>query len=200
IWPSWNYRKEDGGGIIFDMYPHWHYVIDNLFGDIKALTTVGACHIESRLDEQGKVYRCTADDAAYAIFELDNGSICTFNSSWSVRVRRDDLLTIQVDGTEGSAIAGLRKCWKQSASKTTKAVWNPDGDVADNYFDNWEEVNGDVIYPNAFRAQWEKFLGYCFDANPFPWNFLEGTKGVQLAKLGYESWKKGSRLEIPRLI
>jgi predicted dehydrogenase len=198
--PSWNYRKEDGGGIILDMYPHWNYVIDNLFGDIKALTTVGACHIESRLDEQGKEYRCTADDAAYAIFELENGPICTFSSSWSVRVRRDDLLTIQVDGTEGSAIAGLRKCWKQSASNTTKAVWNPDGDVAENYFDNWEEINGDMIYPNAFRAQWEKFLGYCFDVNPFPWNFLEGAKGVQLAKLGYESWHKGSRLEIPELI
>jgi predicted dehydrogenase len=198
--PSWNYRTEDGGGIILDMYPHWRYVIDNLFGDIKALTAIGSCQVESRVDEQGKEYRCTADDAAYAIFELDNGAICTFNSSWSVRVRRDDLLTIQVDGTKGSAVAGLRKCWKQSASNTTKAVWNPDVEVTENYFENWEEVKGDIVYPNAFRAQWEKFLGYYDDANPFPWNFLEGAKGVQLAKLGYDSWEKGLRLEVPSLI
>jgi predicted dehydrogenase len=198
--PSWNYRKEDGGGIILDMYPHWRYVIDNLFGGINALTTVGACQVESRLDELGNEYRCTADDAAYAIFELENGSICTFTSSWSVRVRRDDLLTLQVDGTKGSAIAGLRKCWIQSGSHTTKAMWNPDVEVTENYFENWEEVKGDIVYPNAFRAQWEKFLGYYFDANPFPWNFLEGAKGVQLANLGYESWEKGLRLEVPQLI
>jgi len=198
--PSWNYRKEDGGGIILDMYPHWRYVIDNLFGGINAITTIGTCLVESRIDEQGNEYQCTADDAAYAIFELENGSICTFSSSWSVRVRRDDLLTIQVDGTKGSAIAGLRKCWKQSASNTTKAVWNPDEEVTENYFTNWEEESSEIIYPNAFRAQWEKFLGYCYDANPFPWNFLEGAKGVQLANLGYESWDKGLRLKVPQLI
>ncbi|MCR9291737.1 MAG: Gfo/Idh/MocA family oxidoreductase, partial [bacterium] len=106
--PSWNFRKEDGGGIIVDMLCHWRYVIDNLFGNVRAVSCLGATHLPTRIDEQGKEYDCTSDDACYATFECDGGVICQFNSSWTVRVRRDDLLTMQVDGTQGSAIVGLR--------------------------------------------------------------------------------------------
>jgi predicted dehydrogenase len=198
--PSWNYRKEDGGGIILDMFAHWRYIIDNLFGHLKSLTTLGACHIPSRIDEEGKEYSCTAEDAAYATFELENGIICSFNSSWVVRVRRDDLLMIQVEGTEGSAVAGLRQCRVQRSANTTKAVWNPDAKLSKNYFEDWEEVEVDVEYPNAFRAQWEKFLGYHIDKNPFPWDFLEGAKGVQMAELAYKSWKDRKWINVPELI
>ncbi len=197
--PSWNYRKEDGGGIILDMFAHWRYIIDNLFGNIKTLTSLGACHIPSRIDEQGIEYKCTADDASYATFELDNGIICHFNSSWAVRVRRDDLLNIQVDGTEGSAVAGLRQCWVQESSKTTKAVWNPDAKVMKNYFEDWQEVEESAEYPNAFRAQWEKFLAASVRKNPFPWNFREGAKGVQLGELAYESWEKRKWINVSEL-
>ena len=31
--PSWNYRAEDGGGIILDMMCHWRYVLDKSFGE-----------------------------------------------------------------------------------------------------------------------------------------------------------------------
>ncbi len=116
--PSWNYRKEDGGGIMIDMYCHWQYVIDNLFGPIQKVISHAVTDIETRVDEQGHRYQCTADDSAYAMFVLKNGITCQFNSSWATRVRRDDLLTIQVDGTHGSAVAGLRECWIQSAAST----------------------------------------------------------------------------------
>jgi predicted dehydrogenase len=198
--PSWNYRKEDGGGIILDMFAHWRYIIDNLFGSLKSLTVVGACHIPTRIDEESKEYNCTADDAAYALFELKSGIICSFNSSWAVRVRRDDLLSIQVDGTEGSAVAGLRECRVQKTDNTVKAVWNPDEKISKNYFEDWEVVDKDMDYPNAFRAQWEKFLRCSFDKDPFPWNFLEGAKGVQMAELAYKSWKEKSWVIVPEYI
>jgi predicted dehydrogenase len=194
--PSWNYRKEDGGGLLFDMFSHWRYVIDNLFGPIRALVVFSATHIPERVDEQGRPYRCTADDAAYAIFELESGVPVQFNSSWCVRVRRDDLLTIQVDGTEGSAVAGLRKCRVQHDSFTPRPVWNPDIDQPLDFYANWEEVPSNITYDNAFKAQWELFLRHVVKDEPFPWNLLEGAKGVQLAELGVLSWQQRRWLEI----
>jgi predicted dehydrogenase len=198
--PSWNYRKEDGGGIILDMFAHWRYLIDNLFGDIKALTVLGANHIKERIDEEGSRYTCTAEDAAYATLELKNGTICHFNSSWVVRVRRDDLLTIQVEGTKGSAVAGLRNCWVQNEEETPQAVWNPDEESTLNYFDSWRPVNNNQIYKNAFRAQWELFLKHVTGDKLFPWTLLEGAKGVQLAELAYQSWQKRCWVEVPALM
>jgi predicted dehydrogenase len=197
--PSWNYRKEDGGGIILDMFAHWRYVIDNLFGDIDRLVTLGATHLESRVDEQGSEYKCTADDAAYAIFELKNGIICQFNSSWAVRVRRDDLLTLQVDGTKGSAVAGLRKCWIQNISSTPRPVWNPDVDSKINYYDDWQEINNTKTYENAFKVQWELFLKHVVLDSPFPWDLKAGAKGVQLAELGVESWNSQKWMNVTDL-
>ena len=187
--PSWNYRKQDGGGIILDMLCHWRYVLDNLFGEVKAVSCLGATHIPNRWDEGGKKYKATADDAAYATFKLAGGAIAHFNSSWTVRVRRDDLLTLQVDGTKGSAVAGLRGCRIQSYEKTPKPVWNPDIPQPIDFFAGWEEVPG-ANYDNAFKVQWEMFLRHVAGEGPFRWGLLEGAKGVQLAELGLKSWRR----------
>jgi predicted dehydrogenase len=196
--PSWNYRKKDGGGIVLDMLCHWRYVMDNLFGEVKAVSCLGATHIPWRWDENGKKYRATADDAAYATFQLAGGTIAHFNSSWDVRVRRDDLLTLQVDGTQGSAVAGLRRCFFQKYEKTPKPVWNPDIPQPINFFEGWEEVP-DAGYDNAFKVEWELFLRHVAGEGPFRWGLLEGAKGVQLAEAGLKSWKQRKWIEVPRL-
>ncbi len=197
--PSWNYRKEDGGGIIVDMLCHWRYVIDNLFGKVKAVSCLGATHLPKRLDERGKAYACTSDDACYATFECEGDVICQFNSSWTVRVRRDDLLTMQVDGTHGSAIVGLRKCWVQSIGTTPRPTWNPDIDQPINFFGGWQEVPDATTYDNAFKIQWEEFLKHVVLDTPFPWTLREGAKGVQLAELGLQSWDQRKWLPVEAL-
>lgn len=197
--PSWNYRKEDDGGIISDMLCHWRYVLDNLFGKVKGLFCMGTTHIPERIDEDGKSYKCTADDAAYATFELEGGIIAHFNSSWATRVRRDDLLTIQVDGTKGSAVAGLRDCWTQHYGNTPKPVWNPDIAQPVNFYENWNKVPDQENYENAFKVEWELFLKHVVKNDPFPWNLKEGAKGVQLAEKGIESWMTKKWVEVPEI-
>ncbi len=197
--PSWNYRKAEGGGIILDMLCHWRYVIDNLFGNVLAVSCAGAHHLPKRWDEAGKPYDSDAEDAAYATFITDQGVTCNFNSSWCTRVRRDDLLTIQVDGTNGSAVAGLRKCYVQSDAMTPKPVWNPDIDNPIDFRAGWMPVPDNQAYDNAFKAQWELFLRHVVLDEPFPWDLKAGAKGVQLAELGYESWRKRAWLDVPAL-
>ena len=197
--PSWNYRKEDDGGIIVDMLCHWRYVLDNIFGSVKGVFCMGATHIPERIDENGQPYKCTADDAAYAIFELEGGVIAQFNSSWTTRVRRDDLLTLHVDGTKGSAVAGLRDCWTQHYGNTPKPVWNPDIPNPIDFKAGWTKVPEQEDFDNAFKAQWELFLKHVVLDTPFPWNMMEGAKGVQLAELGIESWEKKAWINIPKL-
>ena len=198
--PSWNYRHVDGGGIILDMLCHWRYLLDNLFGNVKAVSCFGATHVESRRDESGAPYQCTAEDAAYATFSLDGGIAAQFNSSWAVRVRRDDLLTLQVDGTNGSAVAGLRDCWMQSHGVTPYCVWNPDIEQPIDFSQGWFKVADQQSYGNAFKVQWELFLKYVVKNEPFPWDFLEAAKGVQLAEKGMESWKTRAWVDLPELI
>jgi predicted dehydrogenase len=197
--PSWNYRKEDDGGIIVDMLCHWRYVLDNVFGKVKAVSCFGATHIPKRIDEQGKQYTCTADDSAYATFELEDGVIAHFNSSWTVRVRRDDLLTLQVDGTKGSAVAGLRECYIQHYGNTPRPVWNPDIPQSINFFEGWSKLPEQETYDNAFKVQWELFLKHVVKDEPFPWDLRDGAKGVQLAEKGIESWSKRCWIDIPEL-
>ena len=197
--PSWNYRKEDDGGIIVDMLCHWRYVLDHIFGKVKSVSCIGKTHIPERVDEQGKKYKCTADDAAYATFELENGIIAQFNSSWTVRVRRDDLLTLQVDGTKGSAVAGLRECYTQSYGNTPKPVWNPDIPQPIDFYAGWSKVPEQEVFDNAFKVQWELFLKHVVQDTPFPWDLREGAKGVQLAEKGIESWQKKCWVDIPEL-
>jgi predicted dehydrogenase len=197
--PSWNYRKEDDGGIIADMLCHWRYVLDNVFGKVRSVSCLGATHIPKRWDEQGNAYACTADDAAYATFQLEGGIIAHFNSSWAVRVRRDDLLTLQVDGTRGSAVAGLRECYIQDYQHTPRPVWNPDIPQPINFFDGWTRFGEQETYDNAFKVQWEFFLSHVVKDEPFPWDLRDGAKGVQLAEKGLESWSKRCWVDIPEL-
>jgi predicted dehydrogenase len=194
--PSWNYRKEDGGGIIMDMLCHWRYVLDNVFGKVKSVSCLGAIHIPKRVDEKGNTYDCTADDSAYATFELEGGVIAHFNSSWCVRVRRDDLLTLQVDGTKGSAVAGLRECWAQSYGTTPKPIWNPDITQPVNFWDTWTKLPPQQEYDNAFKVQWEMFLRHLVTDEPYMFTLIEGAKGVQLAELGLESWQKRAWVDV----
>ena len=197
--PSWNYRKEDDGGIIVDMLCHWRYVLDNIFGNVKAVSCLGATHIKERVDEEGNTYKCTADDAAYATFELEGDIVAHFNSSWTVRVRRDDLLTLQVDGTKGSAVAGLRECYVQHYGNTPKPVWNPDIVQPIDFYEGWSKVPEQEPYDNAFKVQWELFLKHVVLDEPFPWDMREGAKGIQLAEKGIESWEKRCWVEVPEL-
>jgi len=198
--PSWNYRKQDGGGIILDMFCHWRYVIDNLFGKVTAVSALAATHLPQRVDEEGRPYEASAEDAAFATFTCDNGVICTFNSSWVVRVRRDDLVTFQVDGTQGSAVAGLRECWIQPEAATPRPVWNPDLPGTIDYFAGWQKLPDLADYGNPFMAQWELFLKHVAAGEPFPWTLLEGAKGVQLAEKGYESWRSRRWVEVEPLV
>jgi len=198
--PSWNYRKEDGGGIILDMLCHWRYVLDNLFGNVKAVSCLGATHIPERIDEQGKPYACTADDSAYATFELEDGVVAHINSSWCVRVRRDDLVTFQVDGTRGSAVAGLRGCYVQTYGASPRPVWNPDIDSPIDFMAGWQKLpDQEANYDNAFKAQWELYLKHVVKDTPFRWDLREGAKGVQLAEKGLESWEKRAWVDIEEL-
>ncbi|MDH4180566.1 MAG: Gfo/Idh/MocA family oxidoreductase [Betaproteobacteria bacterium] len=197
--PSWNYRKEDDGGIIVDMLCHWRYVLDNLFGGVKSVFCLGATHIPQRVDERGKPYAATADDAAYATFELEGGAIAQINSSWTTRVRRDDLVTFHVDGTLGSAVAGLTDCRIQPRAATPKPVWNPDVPQAIDFFATWQKVPDNRAYDNAFKVQWELFLRHVAAGEPFRWGLLEGAKGVQLAECGHQSWAQRRVVDVPPL-
>ncbi|WP_203075215.1 Gfo/Idh/MocA family protein [Falsiroseomonas ponticola] len=198
--PSWNYKKAEGGGIILDMLCHWRYVLDNLFGEVEAVSCLGATHIPTRIDESGKPYTADTDDAAYATFQLAGGVVAHINSSWVTRVRRDDLVTFQVDGTHGSAVAGLQKCWTQSRVNTPKPVWNPDIPQPINFYEGWQEVPDVEPYPNGFRVQWELFFKYLAgEVATYPWDLLAGAKGVQLAEAGLQSWAERRWIDLPKL-
>ena len=197
--PSGNYKKAEGGGIILDMLCHWRYVLDNLFGEVKAVSCLGATHIPERFDEAGKPYKADVDDAAYATFELAGGAIAQLNSSWTTRVKRDDLVTFHADGTHGSAVAGLTRCYSQSRVNTPRPVWNPDVPQTMNFHEQWQEVPDTQVYDNGFKLQWEQFIRHISEAATWKHDLMEGVKGVQLAELGLKSWKERRWLEVPDL-
>ncbi len=197
--PSWNYRAEDGGGMMIDMFCHWQYVITSLFGPIKSLVAHGNTDLPSRQAEDGSSFACTADDSAYAIFLLEDGTVCQFNSSWCVRVRRDDLLTVEINGTSGSAVAGLREVYTQSAATTPKPVWNPDIPQPIDFLSGWELVPNNITYDNAFKIQWELFLRHVALDEPWDYTLMEGAKGVQLAELGMKSWNERRWVDVAPL-
>ena len=197
--PSWNYRKADGGGIITDMLCHWRYVLDETFAPVRAVQCLGANHIRERVDESGKRYASDADDAAYATFQLEGGVIAQINSSWCTRVRRDDLVTFHVDGTLGSAVAGLTQCWSQSRVNTPRPVWNPDVPNPFDFRSQWQEVPDNAVFANGFRAQWEEFLRHVLEGAACHFGIVEGAKGVQLAELGLKSWHERCWLDVPNI-
>ena len=197
--PSWNYRSEDGGGMILDMVCHWRYVLDNLFGEVKAVSCLGATHIPQRVDEAGQSYDATADDAAYATFELQNGVIAQINMSWATRVYRDDLVIFQVDGTHGSAVAGLSECMIQPRAATPRPVWNPDQKQTIDFRGTWQPVPDNLAYDNGFKAQWEMFIRHVAEDAPYRYTLREGAKGVQLVECALESWRERRFVDVPPL-
>jgi predicted dehydrogenase len=197
--PSWNYKQAEGGGIILDMLCHWRYVLDNLFGAVRAVSCLGVTHIPERVDEQGRRYEADVDDAAYATFQLEGGAIAHINSSWCVRVRRDDLVTFHVDGTHGSAVAGLTRCFTQTRVNTPRPVWNPDEPQTMNFYAQWAEVPDNVTYDNGFKIQWEDFIRHVVADTPWKHDLMEGAKGVQLAELGLRSWAERRWIDVPDL-
>jgi predicted dehydrogenase len=197
--PSWNYRKADGGGVILDMLPHWRYVLDNLFGTVKAVSCLGATHISERLDEKGQRYKADADDAAYATFQLEGGIVAQINSSWTTRVNRDDLVIFQVDGTHGSAVAGLTRCATQHRVNTPRPVWNPDEPQTMKFLEQWQPVPDTEVFGNGFRLQWEDFIRHVLADTPWRHDLLEGAKGVQLAELALQSWAERRWIDVPAL-
>ena len=197
--PSWNYRAEDGGGIVVDMFPHWNYVLENLFGRVQSVYARAVTHIPTRVDEAGRPYAATADDAAYGVFELDGGVIAQVNSSWTVRVDRGELVEFQVDGTHGSAVAGLHRCRIQPRNATPKPVWNPDLADAHDYAADWLPVPENDAFENGFKTQWEQFLRHVLEDAPHEFDFMAGARGVRLAEAGLESSRTGARVDLPEL-
>ncbi|MBE3559505.1 MAG: Gfo/Idh/MocA family oxidoreductase [Ktedonobacteraceae bacterium] len=197
--PSWNYKKEEGGGIIVDMLCHWQYILHDLFGPVRALSCLGATHIPERYDENGERYIVTADDAAYTTFQIENDIIAHINSSWCVRVYRDELFMLQVDGTLGSAVAGLHTCKVQSRINTPRALWNPDVPGTIDFRSQWQDVPENTTFDNAFKVQWELFLKHVVCDTPFPWTLLEGARGIQLAEAGLRSWQERRWIDLPDL-
>jgi predicted dehydrogenase len=197
--PSWNYRRDEGGGIILDMLCHWRYVLDHTVAPVTGVFCMGANHIPERVDARGERYKADADDAAYAIFTLEGGVVAQINSSWVTRVRRDDLAVFQVDGTHGSAVAGLHRCFTQSRVNTPKPVWNPDEPQTMDFHDQWQEVPDTRVYDNGFKVQWEMFLRHVAEDAPWPHTLLEGARGVQLAEAGLRSWRERRFIDLPEL-
>jgi predicted dehydrogenase len=198
--PSWNYRAEDGGGIVVDMFPHWSYVLENLFGRVESVYARAVTHIPARVDEAGDRYTATADDAAYAVFELAGGVVAQLNSSWTVRVNRKELVEFQVDGTHGSAVAGLFGCRIQPRNATPKPVWNPDLADEHDYQRDWMEVPDNDVPENGFKVQWEQFIRHVVEDGPHEFDLLAGARGVQLAEAGLESSRTGVRVDLPELM
>lgn len=201
--PSWNYRTQDGGGIILDMVCHWRYVLDNIFGEVQSVSCLGATHIPKRWDENGAEYVASADDAAYATFELKGHQgervVAQINMSWTTRVNREDLVTFHVDGTHGSAVAGLSSCKAQSRVNTPRPVWNPDVKQTMNFYDQWQEVPDTQVYDNGFKIQWEHFIRHVVENEPYRWTLPEGAKGVQLVESALQSWKERRWVDIATL-
>jgi predicted dehydrogenase len=201
--PSWNYRSEDGGGMATDMFCHWNYVLEGIIGQVKSVTATAVTHIPTRWDERGQAYKATADDAAYGVFELETPDgdpvIAQINSSWAVRVYRDELVEFQIDGTHGSAVAGLNKCVAQQRAHTPMPVWNPDLPVTESFRSQWLEVPANTDLDNGFKAQWEEFLRDVLAGRPHRFGLESAARGVQLAELGLQSSSERRTIDIPEL-
>jgi len=197
--PSWNYRRAAGGGLILDMFAHWRYIFDRLLGPIEAVSCRHATLQPRRIDESGKAYDVDVEDHAFAIFELKGGVLAQIGSSWANRVKRDDLLQIQIDGSAGSAVAGLHRCFLQPAAATPKPFFSPEQPQAMVFDQQWQEMPDIDPFENGYRAGWELFLRHVAEGAPFPAPLIEGAKSVQLAEACYQSQRERRWIELPPL-
>ena len=108
-------------------------------------------------------------------------------------------MEFQVDGTDGSAVAGLRSCRVQPRDATPRALWNPDIENPIDFRSGWLELPDQSDYDNGFKIQWELFLRHVVADEPFPWDLVEGAKGIQLAELAERSWRERRMVEVPEL-
>jgi predicted dehydrogenase len=190
--PSWNYQRSGAGGLTMDMYPHWRYVIESILGPIRRIVAATATSIPQRADEIGTRYDVDVDDTSLTLAELANGAIGTIVCSWATRVRRDDLMTFQIDGTGGSAIAGLHRCWAQSAGDTPDVRHiNPMVDINFDYRRDWKEVSGPVDSTNPYRIGWERFLRHIASGEPLVSDLSAGVRDVKLVEACYRSAAEG---------
>ena len=197
---SWNYRRQDGGGLVLDMYPHWRYLLTSLIGPIKAVSCRKVTQIPRRIDEAGQPYDVDVEDEVFATFEFESGAFAQVTSSWATRVKRDDLIQIQIDGTLGSALAGGHKCFVQSLAATPKPTWNVEAPQAMDFDTQWQEVPDIEPLRNSYRQGWEQFLRHVTEGDPLRSPMLEGAKDVQLTELCYQSDRERRWIDVPALI
>jgi predicted dehydrogenase len=197
--PSWNYRRATGGGLILDMFAHWRYIFDRLLGEIKAVSCRHTTALPKRRDEGGQWYGVDVEDSAFATFELAGGVLAQVTSSWASRVKREDLLQIQVDGTLGSAVCGLHRCFVQPLVTTPKPFFDAERPQAMVFDEQWQEMPNIGPFRSSYRAGWEMFLKHVAEEAPFPSPLLEGAKGVQLAEACYQSHRERRWIDLPAL-
>lgn len=197
--PSWNYQRAGGGGLILDMFAHWRYIFDRLLGPIAAVSCRHMTALPVRRDESGRRYNVDVEDHAFAIFELEGGALAQIASSWANRVKRHDLLQIQVDGTLGSAVAGLHRCFIQPSVATPRPFFSPEQPQSMVFDEQWQEMPDIEPFENGYRAGWELFLRHVAEGAPFPAPLLEGAKSVQLAEACYQSHRERRWVELPAL-
>jgi predicted dehydrogenase len=197
--PSWNYTRAGGGGLILDMYPHWRYVIETILGPIRRIVTAAATATPERIDEAGARYRVDVEDTATTLVELETGATGTILSSWATRVRRDDLMTFQVDGTGGSAIAGLHRCRVQTAAGTpTVKHFNPTTDLGIDYDADWTDAPAAGPYTNPYRVGWEDFLRHLVTGAPMRSDLAAGIRDLQFAEACRRSAAAGAWVDLER--
>ena len=197
--PSWNYRA-GGGGLILDMYPHWRYVIEAIVGPMARVASASWTATPERGDEAGRRYAVDVEDSATTLVELADGAFGTILSSWATRVRRDDLLTLQVDGTKGSALAGLHRCHVQSSAQTPAvAHFSVMKDIGADYRAGWTEAPALPSYRNPYRTSWEHFLRHVAAGAPLPSSFAAGIRDVAFAEACHRSMAERRWIDLPPL-
>ncbi len=195
--PSWNYRKVSGGGLILDMYPHFRYMIENILGPIERVACAATTAVPERVDERSERYAVDVEDHTATLVTLSSGAVGSILATWATRVRRDDLMTFQIDGTRGSAVAGLHRCYAQSIGDTPKvAAFNPMTDLGIDYASRWQEVPAAGPYPNPYRVGWEDFLRHLVAGTPLRSDFAAGIRDVAFAEACYRSLAGGTSIRL----
>jgi predicted dehydrogenase len=196
--PSWNYKE--GGGLLFDMYPHWRYVIEGLIGPVLRVASAHWIATPERIDEDGTRYRVPVEDSAATLVEIEGGVFGTILSSWATRVRRDDLFTLQIDGSRASALATLHRCYLQPAAQTPEiAHFNIAKDIGTDYRTHWTELPSLGAGKIPYRAGWESFLRHVAVDAPLASDFSAGIRDVAFAEVCQRSMAERSWIEMPAL-